>query len=377
MENRIKELDGLRGVAIVLVMALHLFNRSTEFTVHPVLEGFTLVTGIGGVGVDIFFTLSGYLITSILFNSKNDKHYFRNFYIRRTLRILPLYFFLIAVVILFAPKIERKFTENLNIALPIMLLYLQNWAQFFGIIYVSHYLSITWSLAIEEQFYFFWPYIVYKLNIKNLFNFICGYISVSIILRLIAVILWTNQTQAEYFFYYGSLARFEEFLFGGMLAILLTHQKHSEKVKTYSPAIFFISLTLFVLFYILSLTEVKPLVDINVPTTIMRYTLSALFTVGLIGIFLTQPPQNLIRRIFANPFLTFMGKYSYSMYLFHVPVAIILLDSFWRTELRGWKAFVLYPATSFLITIGIALLTWHLIEKHMLKLKKYFDHKTS
>ena len=91
MENRVKELDGLRGIAVVLVMALHLFKRAGYFTEHPVLEGVITVSTVGWVGVDIFFTLSGFLITSILLKSKTDEHYFKNFYVRRALRIFPLY----------------------------------------------------------------------------------------------------------------------------------------------------------------------------------------------------------------------------------------------------------------------------------------------
>ena len=95
-----------------------------------------------------------------------------------------------------------------------------------------------------------------------------------------------------------------------------------------------------------------------------------------IGIFITHPPRNLWRRIFANPVLTFLGKYSYSMYLFHMSAALILLDVFWHSELRGWKPFVLYPLTTYIATVIIALLTWRLLEKHMLGLKKYFEYES-
>ena len=153
MDNRIKELDGLRGIAVVLVMALHIFKRASYFTEHPVLLGITNITTVGWVGVDIFFTLSGFLITSILLKSKTGEHYFRNFYVRRALRIFPLYYAAIAFVLLFAPKVEEEFTAQLSTALPIMLLYQQNWALLFKDFHITQYLGITWSLAIEEQFY--------------------------------------------------------------------------------------------------------------------------------------------------------------------------------------------------------------------------------
>ncbi len=376
MESRIKELDGLRGIAVVLVMALHLFNRAKEFTQHPVLETFSVITTVGWVGVDIFFTLSGFLITSILLKSKTDEHYFRNFYVRRILRIFPLYYAAILFVLFFAPKVEVKFTEQLNTTLPIMLLYLQNWARIFNDgFYITQYLGITWSLAIEEQFYFLWPFIVYNLNRDTLAKVSIGYIVVSIAGRILGTLLWPSLWQASNFFYYTSFARFEEMLFGGLLAIFLTYEGAKDKVRRFATPVFFISFSIFVILHIMSLPRMPHPAHASLPLTLGGYTTAALFTMGLIGIFVTHPPRNFFRRIFGFPVLTFLGKYSYSMYLFHMTPVLILLDVFWHSELRGWKAYILYPLTSYIATVIIAFLTWHLFEKHILGLKRYFEYK--
>src|SRR5689334_20406155 len=100
MDTRIREMDGLRGIAIILVMALHIFNRANEFTHHPLLYFLSDLTIIGWVGVDIFFVLSGYLITQILLTTREDPHYFKNFYMRRILRIVPLYYITMLLVFL-------------------------------------------------------------------------------------------------------------------------------------------------------------------------------------------------------------------------------------------------------------------------------------
>ena len=376
MENRIKELDGLRGIAVVLVMALHLFKRAAYFTEHPVLLGFTKLTTVGWVGVDIFFTLSGFLITSILLKSKTDEHYFKNFYVRRALRIFPLYYAAIAFVLFFAPKVEEEFTNQLSTALPIMLLYQQNWALLFKDFHITQYLGITWSLAIEEQFYFLWPFIVYKLDRNTLIKVSIGYIAVSILGRVLGTLLWPNLGESSTFFYYTSFARFEEMLFGGLLATFLTYEGALEKVKRYALPLFLASFTVFVALHILSLPGDPHPEHASLPLTLGGYTTAALFTLGLIGIFVTSPPQNLFRRFFANPVLTFLGKYSYSMYLFHMTAALILLDVFWHSELRGWKPYFLYPLSVYVVTVIIALLTWNLLEKHMLGLKKYFEYKS-
>ncbi len=376
MENRIKELDGLRGIAVVLVMALHIFKRAAYFTEHPVLETFTQFTTIGWVGVDIFFTLSGYLITSILLKSKTGEHYFKNFYVRRALRIFPLYYAAIAFVLLFAPKVEPEFMEQLGTSLPIMLLYQQNWAMLFDGFHITQYLGITWSLAIEEQFYFIWPFIVYKLDRERLVKVSIGYIVVSLVARIFGTLLWPDAAQATSFFYYTTFARFEEMLFGGLLAVFLTYDGSLEKVRRYSAPLFVASLAAFIGLSLLSLPGIPHPDYASVPLTLGGYPAAALFTVGLIGIFVTHPPQNILRRIFGNPILTFLGKYSYSMYLFHMTAALILLDVFWHSELRGWKPFVLYPIATYAATAVIALLTWNLLEKHMLGLKKFFEYKS-
>ncbi len=374
MENRVKELDGLRGIAVVLVMALHLFKRAGYFTEHPVLEGIITVSTVGWVGVDIFFTLSGFLITSILLKSKTDEHYFKNFYVRRALRIFPLYYAAILFVLFLAPKVEEEFTNQLSTALPIMLLYQQNWALLFKGFYITQYLGITWSLAIEEQFYLIWPFIVYKLDREKLVKFSIGYIAVSIIGRTLGTLLWPDLGQSSTFFYYTSFARFEEMLFGGLLAAFLTYDGALEKVKRYALPLFLASFTVFVALHLLSLPGSPHPEHASLPLTLGGYTTAALFTLGLIGIFITHPPENLFRRFFSNPVLTFLGKYSYSMYLFHMTAALILLDVFWHSELRGWKPFFLYPLSVYIVTIVIAWLTWHLLEKHILGLKKYFEY---
>lgn len=376
MENRIKELDGLRGIAVVLVMALHIFKRAAYFTEHPVLETFTSFTSVGWVGVDIFFTLSGFLITSILLRAKDGPHYFKNFYMRRVLRIFPLYYAAIVLVLFFVPKLETEFTDNLSIALPVMLIYQQNWAMLFDGFYMTQYLGITWSLAIEEQFYLLWPLVVYRLNTGKLVKFSLWYMVISWLFRIFGTLLWHDAGQATTFFFYASFARFEQVLIGGLLAIFLTYQGAKEQVRRYAFPVFLASFFAFVVLCLMSLPGVPHPDYGSLPLTYGGYTAAALFSVGLVGVFVTYPPQNLVRRLFQNPLLTFLGRYSYSMYLFHMVPTLILLDVFWRSGMRGWKPFLLYPIATYAATVVIAVLTWHLLEKHMLNLKKYFEYET-
>jgi len=377
MENRVREFDGLRGIAVVLVIAFHVFKRAAYFTEHPILITISDITSVGWVGVDIFFTLSGYLITSILLKAKQGEHYFKNFYIRRVLRIFPLYYVAIAIVLLYVPKVEPEFTRNLGKMLPLMLLYQQNWAPLIKGLYISQYLGITWSLAIEEQFYLIWPYIVYKLNRDQLIKVSFGYIVFSIIIRTLGTALWPDLDQASTFFYHSTFARFEEIVFGGLLAVSMTHDGVQQKVYRFSMGVFTLFFSIFIILCLLSLPGLPNPGYSSIPLMLGGYTSIALFSVGLIGIFITHPPQSFIRRFFQNPILIFFGKYSYSMYLFHMTVALILLDIFWHTGMRGWKPYVLYIVSTYFVTTIVALLTWNLLEKHMLNLKKFFEYKNS
>src|SRR5688572_17524714 len=147
-------MDGLRGIAIIFVMALHIFNRANEFTHHPVLYFISDLTIIGWIGVDIFFVLSGFLITSILLNAREKEHYFKNFYIRRTLRIIPLYYATMLVVFfIIIPIKQPDFSDKIFRLIPVQMLYLQNWLGYQSFVQTTAYIWVTWSLAIEEYFY--------------------------------------------------------------------------------------------------------------------------------------------------------------------------------------------------------------------------------
>jgi peptidoglycan/LPS O-acetylase OafA/YrhL len=138
--------------------------------------------------------------------------------------------------------------------------------------------------------------------------------------------------------------------------------------------VFLVSFSIFIVLCFLSLPGLPNPGHSSIPLTIGGYTIAGLFSAALIGVFVTHSQENLVRRFFQNPILVMMGRYSYSMYLFHIPVALILLDVFWHSEMRGWKPYILYIITTYILTWIIAVFTWNFLEKHMLSLKKYFDN---
>ncbi len=162
--GHVPALDGVRGLAILMVLVLHFVgNMIPTNRIEHVIVG---VTNYGSYGVDLFFILSGFLITGILFDARNEPNYFRNFYMRRILRIFPLFYGVLVLVFIVAPLIPIFQGKSLD-----YLLDRQAWAWLYGVnIYIAiqgdwsfSYLEHLWSLCVEEHFYFVWPLVVLLL----------------------------------------------------------------------------------------------------------------------------------------------------------------------------------------------------------------------
>ena len=172
---RIKALDGLRGIAVIMVILFHLLNNSYQNSNFEKLNGLEIsimkITSFGWAGVNLFFVLSGFLIGTILISKKESINFFKVFFIRRFLRILPLYFLFIIVYLCF-----KYFLFNDKLALfekpiPIFAYFIliQNFIMSNLGNFGPNALTPTWSLAVEEQFYLIIPFIIYFTNRKQLF----------------------------------------------------------------------------------------------------------------------------------------------------------------------------------------------------------------
>ena len=369
MNQRVKELDGIRGIAILLVFAFHAFKRADYFTANPILHFITKLTSIGWMGVDLFFVLSGFLITSILLQTKGEKGFFKNFYARRILRIFPLYYVVLALTVYFMPVLEPEANAQTLATLPIFLIYQQNWLLITGD-FPSLYLLVTWSLAIEEQFYLFWPLTVYFFEKKKLAWVSVGIITLSSLIRIVAILLYEDAHNAHVFTYYSTVTRLDALAFGALIALAFRESELWKKrlSKMALPALL-VTISL-VLVAVLQPNSYQ-VINNNWVRTI-GYTLLAMMGGSAVVISLTQNEDSLLRRLFRNKALLFFGKYSYAIYLIHPPILQIFLDLLWDAKFRGWQAYVSYLFISFSLTILLALLSWNLLEKHMLSLKKYF-----
>jgi peptidoglycan/LPS O-acetylase OafA/YrhL len=185
--RRIPALDGLRGAAVVLVL---LYHSTTGVTAGKgiFVEAFGRILAAGWVGVDIFFALSGFLITGILLDTCTDPLYFRKFYVRRFLRIFPLYYGVLLVILLLTPMLHLDW----HATIPDFLLFWQNYVAYWRLTItgsaINLHLEHLWSLAVEEQFYLVWPFLVWILRGRRSFVYVPAFLLIACpIARILAL----------------------------------------------------------------------------------------------------------------------------------------------------------------------------------------------
>lgn len=340
-------LDGLRGVAILLVVVYHYF---------PFFR-------IGWIGVDLFFVLSGFLITSILIRTKDKKHYFRNFYIRRALRILPVYFlFLLAFYLGLETFFEQRGPSSAYSYYAEhqvwFLTFLQNWLIIKEGPPPEPYLIHFWSLAVEEQFYLFWPLVIFFIrDTKRIKTLLLILFSAAIALRLF---LWFTYAPNQAF-YYNSFARFDSLSAGSFLAILVY-----EGLSISSPVRKIVA-GIFVTFLLTAWLAYNSFEHHSFLFATIGYSISAVFFMVCCYTSLTYVHS------FHNKLLQFFGRISYGVYVFHLPV--YLAGSSILTEAHLFSdqaAGILIPWLCLAFTILVSFISYRLIELPFLKLKSKF-----
>jgi peptidoglycan/LPS O-acetylase OafA/YrhL len=359
--ERVPALDGVRGLAILLVLVHHLipFHHATS----PVGQVFNGVTGMGWSGVDLFFVLSGFLITGILINARSSVGYFRNFYARRTLRIFPLYYSMVLVSVVLGPALFPRLHTHPSASAGWWWFYLSNVPGAMHPDGQFGWLGVFWSLAVEEHFYLVWPAVV----------LICSDRTLARICLAVAGAGWTCRAVFDHFgwFHAGyslTPCRMDALAYGGLVAIAV---RSPSCVRFARPALAAaVGLGILAAAALVwrhsiiwdGVTQLVtvPLVDLTCALSIFVVSLSA-----------TGGPALLRSRG-----LRLLGKYSYGIYVFHGPVAELVgpriapltsrLGSFGRAD--DLFGFVLLSAA----TCAVAFVSWHLFEMPFIRLKRYF-----
>jgi peptidoglycan/LPS O-acetylase OafA/YrhL len=351
-------LDGLRGVAVLIVVISHfaLWIPSINRFFRP-----------GLLGVDIFFVLSGFLITSVLLKEfqARDRISLKKFYIRRCLRLTPAYWLILAFTFIFAYQIFPPATAArlyANNAFAGCLFYFSNWQRAFGVNLDP--LSHTWSLAIEEQFYLIWcPFLCWMLSRLRHRALI---VLVTLLVNLILIMALESRIQLGTFgkdyLYNATECRFNALLFGALTSMIFVWELSSEKILA-SRAFDLVALAALCLGVFLG----SHFSESNQSTYRVLPWFAAACSILILWLVTrsTSPFHSLLK----FPALVWIGKVSYGLYLWHNLVLAFVRQFQWPL----WMQFFFYITLSLITTAC----SYYLLERPFLKLKKRFEAPTA
>jgi peptidoglycan/LPS O-acetylase OafA/YrhL len=365
-------LDGLRGLAILSVMLYHFCH--VPVVSHNVVDAIFYKIGImGWVGVDLFFVISGFLITTILLRTRGLRRYFSVFYMRRVLRIFPLYYGYL-IVLTFAFTVAAWVGVVPKSGVPWSLAgqfwlwtYLANFATFATGTPVSPAAGHFWSLAVEEQFYLLWPLTVYALPRRHLLVLTIGLIVAAPIVRSALIVGGFSGLQV----YVLTFSRMDASAWGALVAILLAMFPAGQPLK-YAGLAFCAAAPL----AIATLVFWGPRGDTNALMSGAGLSIFPLAFSAALAI-TVRDNRSLIARGLERPILKFFGKYSYGLYVTHVIVraaALAVIPApflLWQSQLAWQLTFMIVAGAA---SVTVAVLSWHLYERHWLALKRYFPY---
>ena len=368
----IPALDGVRGLAILLVLA-HNLNPFSN-TGRPLERWIEYDSNFGWVGVQLFFVLSGFLITGILLDTRGAPRYLRAFFARRVLRIFPLYYGVLIGGLVVLPALglapHRLLADSEHRVW--LWVYLVNWAEPLGrgVTAFPHF----WSLAVEEQFYFIWPFVVRHATPRRLLAIIGG-----VMLAAIGARVWVRQAglggEAAYMF---TVCRMDALAAGAAAAALIRlPTAHAWLVGRRRQ----IAIGAGALF-LAGLLTTGGYARTGLPDQTYGYTILAVVCAALVLLVVLdhERGRGWLGAMFGNAVLRSFGTYSYGIYLFHQfinqLIGVPLIDRMLPRGI-GIKAGIAYMLAVAAASYAIAFVSFHGYEKHFLALKRYFTPGTS
>jgi peptidoglycan/LPS O-acetylase OafA/YrhL len=367
-----KNLDSIRFIAALMVYIGHGIRPSYEYLPikNTIWERVLSLISNGGIGVSIFFVLSGFLITYLLISEYelNLKISIKNFYIRRVLRIWPLYFFVVFFSFLIYPFLKSLL--GVNNPLGSNFLYYLTFLSNFDVINIDKYCylssalsqNITWSVSIEEQFYLFWPLLFFLIPKRCWIQSILFVIIGSIIFRLL------NYNDGIVL-YYNTFSVLLDLGLGGLMAYLI---KENGKIRSFfQNSSTFTHLSFFILSFCLVFWS-DSIFSFKYGDAIGRLFISFSFALIIAAQAMTKSKTklNLGNISFANKW----GKYTYGIYLIH-PIAITLIDVLVRVlhfPKTNFISLFLMGLVGFFLTLFLSKISYKYYESKFLKLKDKF-----
>lgn len=359
-------LDGVRGIAILLVMIYH-FSSSLSVLGFgsPVLT----FLRFGWCGVDVFFALSGFLITGILLDTKQSPGYFRNFYTRRILRIFPLYYGSILVVFLVRGMLPDAGVWGVHddlLSPGSMLwpsLYLQNFAISLQGAAVTGVTTHYWSLAVEEHFYLLWPLLVWLATRRQIMLLALAAAMCSLAAR---VVLYIHGSDLDALFGLTPL-RMDGLALGALASIAIRGPGGLAPIVRWAWAVLAVSGTILVGLVVLrhGTHQTDPAI------WVFGYPLVAVATAAMLVVGMAN---GTVGYLLALAPLRWFGKYSFGLYVWHPIIGMILLHSHVALVSQGaGPAAVLWAMlVALVLDLAVAWLSYNLWEKRFLDLKRFF-----
>jgi peptidoglycan/LPS O-acetylase OafA/YrhL len=361
-------LDGLRALAILLVIP-----HNADVFSGTNLWAAGVLAHVGWVGVQLFFVLSGFLITGNLLDSQGAPNYYQSFFARRILRIFPLYYGVLIIRFFLIPHLA-DLPENMTASAHNQVwlwTFLVNWTEPFGrgVTGFSHF----WSLAVEEQFYFIWPFLVRGRSAKAVLQLSAALILMAFIIRCTLVINGAP-TGVLYMF---TFCRMDALAAGAAAAALMRMPKGSEFVTSYSRVWWITGIALLAAGAIpTSFYALEGNGTYTIGYTILSLAFAALMIAGVIP---ASGTNRIYQKLLSVAPLRSVGRYSYGMYVFHMLIITVAGGSILsRVKLTfpNWYP-VAYAVTIIALSYGVAFISYHGFEKHFLKLKQRFTPTTN
>ncbi|MGH1403740.1 MAG: acyltransferase family protein [Alphaproteobacteria bacterium] len=373
-------LDGLRGIAVLLVMWRHASTSLAYYSDRWNDSLYASFTVLGSSGVTLFFVLSGFLITSILIDTSDDPKCLRKFYIRRSLRIFPLYYLAIYLLLVLSGGNVSGF--DFDAGMWYYIFYVENIAILFNqnselynknsYVLFHHF----WSLAVEEQFYLVWP-------VCFLFLYRRYSIKTCIVVALFASLLSAFARYCMGFLYEGwfvaytfTLTRLDGLLLGALLACLFCKCEEEFKILSQMAVKILPILGGVIIFLVLVFSASSE--NISYMNTRYLLFLLSVFYMFLITYVVSSDKQTWFKSLCEVKFLTGIGTVSYGVYIFHWPVMSFVSGYFLRGEQWGYL-----PSHVFVLVVGggasilLAIASYYLFERPILKLKDRFAGYTA
>jgi peptidoglycan/LPS O-acetylase OafA/YrhL len=395
-ESRLPALDGIRGLAILMIMQYHFWGLAFGLSGRPrtlrIDEWVSDVRIVGWTSVDLFFVLSGFLITGILLDAKRESsNYFRSFYARRFLRIFPLYYAFLLFLLFVMPltpewaentaSIDRGAvgTDGLRDIQQWFWTYLVNVAAAIRPLDANVPLVHThfWTLSLEEQFYLVWPLVVLALSRRQLIVVCAAMPAIALAIRVALV----NDAFPSFFHdnaaHVLAPARMDTLALGALAALAVRGDLDLRKLASYAPYVAWASIgVLATLFAWRGGLEV-----FDEWTLTLGFTAAEFLWVSVLVLAITSGPRAMLVRFLSNRVMTAFGTYSYCMYIIHLLIGFELAvwvarEDLVRTAGGSQILFNLaFNTAATAICFGVSFLSWHLYEKQFLKLKVLFPYR--